>query len=141
MAIEVYLNFNGNCREAVEFYADVFKTEKPVFMTYGESPPDPDWEMPEGAKDLIMHTNINIGGSRVMFSDAFPWMPLVMGNNISLTFLSKDIEEIKSIFNQMKVGGNVGMELQETFWSKSYGTLTDKFGVEWQFSHDNEGKK
>ena len=37
MAVDVYLVFNGNCREAVEFYADVFNTEKPQFMTFGES--------------------------------------------------------------------------------------------------------
>ncbi|MNP75650.1 hypothetical protein D3C76_1727390 [compost metagenome] len=41
---------------------------------------------------------------------------------------------MKSWFNQLKEGGSVTMELQETFWSKLYGSLKDKFGIEWQVS-------
>lgn len=40
MAVNAYLNFNGNCREAVEFYAEVFETEKPQIMSFGDSPPN-----------------------------------------------------------------------------------------------------
>lgn len=138
MAVNVYLNFNGNCREAAEFYAEVFKTEKPQIMTFGESPPNPDYKLPEEAKDLVMHTRLNINGSNVMFSDVFPGSPFIAGNNISLAFVSKEEDEIKSIFEALKVGGKVSMELQETFWSKCYGSLQDKFGIEWQISHEND---
>lgn len=137
MSVDVYINFNGNCREAVEFYAKVFGTETPKMMTFGETPPHPDYPLPEEAKQLIMHTRLNILGSNVMFSDVFPGMPFVAGNNISLAIVSKDIDEVKSLFHQLKEGGKVGMELQETFWSKCYGSCTDKFGIEWQFNHDN----
>ena|SRR5690554_2119475 len=139
MAIDVYMNFNGNCREAVEFYAQVFKTEKPQIMTFGETPPNPEYPLPEEAKNLVMHTRLNIVGSRVMFSDVFPGMPFVQGNNISLSIISESIDEIKSYFNQLQEGGSVGMELQETFWSKCYGSLTDKFGIEWQFNLGDGG--
>jgi PhnB protein len=137
MAVDIYMNFNGNCREAVEYYAEVFGTEKPEIMTFGETPPDPNFALPEEAKDLVMHTRLNIRGSNVMFSDVFPGMPFVAGNNISLSFGSKNIDEIKSLFNKLKEGGSVGMDLQETFWSKCYGNLTDKFGIEWQFNYDS----
>ena len=70
-----------------------------------------------------------------MFSDVFPGMPFVKGNNISLAIVSKNIEEIKYLFNKLKEGGTVAMELQETFWSKCYGHLTDKFGIGWQFNY------
>jgi PhnB protein len=137
VAVDVYLNFNGNCREAVEYYAQVFGTEKPQIMTFGETPPDPDYPLPEEAKNLVMHTRLNINGSNVMFSDVFPGMPFVVGNNISLAVVSKNLDEIKSFFNKLKDGGTVGMDLQETFWSKCYGNLTDKFGIEWQFNYDS----
>ena len=52
MAVDVYLNFNGNCREVAEFYAEVFETDKPEIMTFGEAPPNPDYPLPEEAKDL-----------------------------------------------------------------------------------------
>lgn len=138
MSVEVYINFNGNCREAVEFYAQAFGTEKPIIMAFGDAPPDPKFPIPEEAKDLIMHTRLNISGSNVMFSDVFPGMPFIAGNNISITVVSKNIDEIKTFFNRLKEGGKVAMELQETFWSKCYGNLTDKFGISWQLSYQSE---
>ncbi|MGM0876017.1 MAG: VOC family protein [Bacillota bacterium] len=137
MSVDVYLNFNGNCREAVEFYAQVFGTEKPQIMTFGETPPDPNFNLPEEAKNLVMHTRLNISGSNVMFSDVFPGMSYVEGNNISLSIVSKNLDEIKSSFDNLKEGGTVGMDLQETFWSKCYGQVTDKFGINWQFNYDS----
>lgn len=138
MAVDVYVNFNGTCREAVEFYAKIFKTEKPHFMTFGESPQNSDYPLPENAKELIMHTRLNILGSNVMFSDAFPGHEVTVGNNVNLAVVSEDEELIRSAFNALKEGGHISMELQETFWSKCYGSLRDKFGVEWLFSHENE---
>jgi PhnB protein len=135
MAIDVYLNFNGNCREAAEFYAEVFGTEKPQIMTFGEAPPDPSFNLPDEAKNLVMHTRLTISGSTVMFSDVFPGMPFVQGNNISLSIVSENLDEVRTWFNKLKEGGKVGMDLQETFWSKCYGNLTDKFGMEWQISY------
>lgn len=134
MSVDAYLNFNGNCREAVEYYAQVFGTEIPNMMSFGEMPPNPEYPLPEEAKHLIMHSRLNISGSNVMFSDVFPGMPFVVGNNISLTIVSDNMDEIQSAFNKLKDGGTVGMELQETFWSKCYGSLTDKFGIIWQFN-------
>jgi PhnB protein len=138
MAVGVYINFNGNCREAVEFYAKAFGTEEPKIMAFGDAPPNPEFPIPEEAKKLVMHTELNISGSRVMFSDTFPGMPFNQGNNITLVINSSNVDEIKSIFNNLKEGGKVEMDLQETFWSKCYGNLTDKFGIGWQISHNSE---
>lgn len=135
MAIEAYIYFNGNCREAVEFYAQVFGTDKPQIMTYGDAPPNPEFTLPEEAKNLVLHSRLNISGSNIMFSDVCPGMPFVIGNNISLTIVSADFDEIKSSFNKLKEGGKIEMDLQETFWSKLYGYLVDKYGIHWQFSY------
>lgn len=138
MAIQVYLNFNGNCREAVEFYSEAFNTESPQIMTFGENASDPNFVIPEEAKNLVLHTRLEISGTTIMFSDTFPGMPFTEGNNFSLTLVTKDIEEVKSCYDKLKEGGTVDMELQETFWSKCYGTVTDKFGVKWQLSYDGK---
>lgn len=136
MSVQAYINFNGNCEEAVKYYADIFGTEEPQIMYFREMPPNPDFELPEEALDLVLHTSLVINGTMVMFSDIFPGMPFTVGNNISLTVLSTDINEIELIFNKLKEEGSVDMELQETFWSKLYGSLTDKFGILWQFSYE-----
>lgn len=137
MAIEAYINFNGNCRQAVEFYSNIFEIKEPKIMSFGDIPPNPEFVLPEEAKNLVMHAQLNITGSNVMFSDTFPGSPFIVGNNITLVIGSKNMDEIKSLFNKLKEGGTVDMELQETFWTKCYGSLTDKFGIGWQFSFDN----
>lgn len=134
MAIDIYLNFNGNCREVVEFYADVFGLKAPQIMTFGDVPPDPNHPVPEEAKTLVMHTRLNISGSNVMFSDTFPGMSVTQGDNFSLSLVTKNREEIQSAYDKLKVGGKVKMELQKTFWTELYGSLVDKFGIEWQFN-------
>ncbi len=137
MVVTVYINFNGNCREAVEFYAEVFNTEKQEIMTFAEMPPDPEFEVPEEARDLVLHTSLDINGSTIMFSDILPDTTFITGNNISLTVMTTSVEETEKLFDRLKEGGNVEMELEETFWSKCYGSLTDKFGIVWQLMIDD----
>lgn len=134
MALNIYIYFNGNCREAVEFYAKVFETDPPRIMAFGDAPPDPNYPLPEEAKHLVMHAELNIAGSNVMFSDTFPGSPFTVGDNISLTVVGKDQAKITKYYNELKQGGQVNMELQETFWTKCYGSVTDKYGIPWQLS-------
>ncbi|QAY66084.1 VOC family protein [Paenibacillus protaetiae] len=134
MPIDVYFNFNGNAREAIAFYADAFEAEAPAIIRFGDSPPNPDHPLPEEAKDLVMHANMKILGSTVMFSDVFPGMAFTVGSNITLSISTNDEEQLKRIFHKLKVGGEVNMELQETFWSKLYGQVTDPYGVLWQLN-------
>ncbi len=72
-----------------------------------------------------------------MFSDVPPGMPFTAGNNISLIVGFDNADELKTVFRKLKEGGNIIMELQETFWSKCYGYLTDRFGISWQLSLQN----
>lgn len=135
MALDIYLNFNGNCREVIHFYADVFGVETGNLMTFGEAPPHPDFPLPEEAKDMIMHARLDIDGTGIMFTDVMPGTPFTIGNNVSIVYNSDDQSKMKAIFDKLKVGGNVTMELQETFWSKYYGMLIDKYGTSWMFNH------
>lgn len=138
MSVQSFINFNGNCRKAVEFYAKIFGTEEPLILSYGEIPPNQAFPIAEEVKDLVMHARLNIKGNEVMFSDVVPGMPYVTGNNISLTIISNSKNEIKYFFNKLKEGGRVAMELQETFLSKCYGSLIDKFGIAWNFNYESE---
>jgi len=129
--------FFGNCRETVAFYAKVFKTDKARIMTYGEMPPDPNYPLSDEVKNLVANTMLMIKDNVIMFSDTPPGMPFTQGNNITIIISSDDMDEIKTLYEKLKEGGTVGMKLQETFWSKAYGTLTDKFGIGWQVNFDN----
>lgn len=134
MALNPYLIFDGNAREAALYYAQVFGLEEPNLMTFGSIHGN---ELPPGAENLIMHTNLEIAGGKLMISDNFPGMPFHAGNNFTIAYVSSDEEAIRAAFQKLKEESkSVMMELQETPWSKCYGSLTDKFNIEWQFSHE-----
>lgn len=134
MTVEAYLYYRGNCREAVEFYATIFGAE-PKFMTYGEMPPDVDHPIPEASKHLILHADLPVGESILMFSDITDDMPYTRGNNIALTISGNDLAELRRQFDEMKQGGTVHVEFGKTFWSEGFGSVIDKYGIPWQFNH------
>lgn len=138
MSINAYINFNGNCREAVEFYAKVFDVDKQEIMAYGDVPADEGFPITEETKNLVMHTYLEIEGDIIMFSDIPPDMPFVAGNNVGIVVNIKAIDKLKLVFDRLKADGRVEMELQETFWSKCYGAVIDRFGISWQLNHDDE---
>jgi len=131
MQLELFINFDGNCREAVDFYAKVFRSEAKNMMTYGEAPADPNSPIAEADRDKIMYAGLEIGGITVMFMDMPSDFPLISGNNINPTISLSNTEEIERIFNALKDGGEVYMELQKTFFSEFYGMVRDRFGVIW----------
>ncbi|PRO67254.1 VOC family protein [Alkalicoccus urumqiensis] len=138
MPVQPYLNFPGTCEEAVRFYQSVFSTEAPETMRFSDMPADPEYPLPEEAADRILHTRLTIAGTTVMFSDTFPGMEHTVGTNVTLAVLTDSRENVKQWFHALAENGTVGMELQETFWSPLYGTVTDRFGISWQFNLESD---
>ncbi len=132
----LFINFDGNCREATQFYAKVFESEVQCLMTYGEMPPDPNYPLSDADKEHVMYSCVPIFGCNVMFCDVPSNMPLTKGDNISPTLGTDDQDEIRRLFALLSEGGEVLMPLEKTFWSELYGMVQDKYGVIWQFSHD-----
>ena len=135
MKLEMFINFDGNCREAVEFYAKVFNSKIGNLMTYAEAPPDPNNALKEADRDRIMYAGIPIGGMVLMFMDMPSDLPLTVGDNITPTISTDDKDEVTRLFNELKEGGEVYAELQKAFFSEWYGMVKDKFGVIWQILH------
>ncbi|MDR2854708.1 MAG: VOC family protein [Methanomicrobiales archaeon] len=135
MLIEMFLVFDGDCREAVEFYAKVFKTDVNSLMTYEQMPPDPSYTVPEADRDKVMYASIQFDNALIMCTDIPSGETLTKGNNIIPTVSSEDKDEVRRIFNELKDGGTVGMDLQKTFYSELYGMVTDKFGIVWNILH------
>ncbi len=132
---DVFFNFDGDCREALDFYAKVFGSTPEDVMTYGETPPGEAFVAPEADKDRIMYANLPIFGCNVMFSDTPAGSPYVRGNNISPTLGTDDKDEITRLFHALKEGGQVHMDLEKTFWSDWYAMVEDRYGIIWQLSH------
>ncbi|MDB4913799.1 MAG: hypothetical protein JWM95_1443 [Gemmatimonadetes bacterium] len=123
-----YLNFDGNTREAMEFYAKCLDAQLEV-QTFGDvKAPHP------GAEDRVMHARLTRGSAVLLASDPMPGMPITVGNNVWITQDCESVEEIDRLFVAFGEGGTVIMKLDNTFWGARFGMLTDKFGINWMFN-------
>jgi len=133
MKISPYVAFNGNCADAVAFYEKAFNVKAEI-MRYKDAPAENGYEASEGTENLIMHAQMDFDGVSIMFCDVSPEYPVNIGNNITIMLELNSMVVIKTVFDALKDSGEVSMELQETFWSKYFGSLTDKFGINWNIS-------
>jgi PhnB protein len=124
-----YLNFGGDCAEAMAFYQSVLGG-KLEMMTFGDAPMD----TPPEQKDLVMHSTLQNDTLSFMASDAMPDSDRVVGTNIALSIAGSDEAQITAFFEALSQGGTVDHPLKKEFWGDSFGMLTDKFGVHWMFN-------
>jgi PhnB protein len=138
-SVSTYLNFPGNTEEAFNFYKKVFGAEfdQPI-SRMGEVPPQDDRPpLSEKEKNLVMHVSLPIlAGHILMGTDAVESMgfPLKYGNNVYINLQPDTLAETKRLFTALSEGGKVETELQKMFWGDTYGSLTDKYGVQWMFN-------
>jgi PhnB protein len=128
----VYLTFNGNADEAINFYKDNLNGTVEFMQRFGESPMPVD----EQYSNQVMHAVLDLGGFKIMFSDTAGKAVVTFGDNFSIALNFTSDEEIEKAFAAMSAGGNITMPLQDTFWGAKFGMCTDKFGVNWMFNHD-----
>jgi PhnB protein len=143
--INPYLNFDGNCEEAFNFYKSVFGGEFGYVGRFSEMPESPEFSIPDEMKNRIMHISLAIGGSQtnmLMGSDTGgDWASNhIVGNNISISIGASSKEEADRIFQALSAGGTVTMPLDNVFWGDYFGMCIDKFGINWMMSFNENFK-
>ncbi|UAL53591.1 VOC family protein [Metabacillus dongyingensis] len=133
-----YLMMNGNAKEAIQFYEKALDGKVLFNQTFGEMPANPEFPLPEEAKELVSHAMVKVGETDLMFSDMFPGQTSQIGDQVTICLSTNDIEKSKQIFESLKQDGEVKMPLQEAFFSPAYGIVTDKFGVTFQIYTEGE---
>jgi PhnB protein len=128
----MFLYFDGNCREAVEFYAKVFQSEVQELTTYGEMPPDPNMPVSEADRNRVMYAGVPFGNITFMFCDMPSAEDYITGTNINPVLGTDSKDDVLRIFNDLKDGGEVYMEPGKTFFSDFYCMVQDKYGIIWQ---------
>ena len=121
-----YLTFNGNCREAMDFYKESLGGEL-SFIVVGESPVAN--QVPPSMKNHILHSSLKTDDLEIMATDMQP-ESLNEGNAVHMCLIFKNEEETRSLFDKLSVGGKVKQPLHEMFFGL-IGALTDKFGKHW----------
>ncbi|MBU8879885.1 VOC family protein [Bacillus sp. FJAT-29790] len=125
-----YLTFNGNAREALEYYKEIFEGEIFGIQTFGEA----DFPTPPEADDKVMHAEFKKDNLFLMVSDAFLSDSVQAGNNISLALELESEEEIQKLYARLSQKGTVLMELQDTFWGAKYAKVKDAYDVIWDLN-------
>lgn len=138
--VNVYLNFDGNCGEAFQFYKSVFGGEFPHISRFADMPPQEG--MPPFSEEManrIMHVSLPISKeTMLMGSDTGgEWASsFQQGNNFAISINTDSKEEADRLFNGLSSGGKVTMPMADTFWGDYFGMFTDKFGVNWMMSYN-----
>jgi PhnB protein len=137
-SINVYLHFNGNCREAMNFYKECIGGNLDL-QTVAGSPLEA--QCPAAMKDNVMHATLTKGNLVLMASDMMGPGGYQKGNNIALTLNCDSEEEINSLFGKLSVGGKVIDPLKKQFWGALFGVFEDKFGIRWMLNYDQNVKQ
>lgn len=131
MKMATYLNFPGNCKEALQFYEKHLGAQIIMMMTFDQMP-DPKMA-PPGMEKGILHARIMIGDTPLMASDG----PKVEPMRSAYLSLSVDSSaEAERIYKVLSEGGQVFMPMAEMFFAHRFGQLRDKFGINWMVIHE-----
>lgn len=134
-----YLSFAGNTREAFAFYEKALGAQIQAMLRYADVPAPPAGSAAEGCGgqpaptgDGIMHASLALPGGAMLFAGDMP--PGVPFNGIQGAMLALEYDTVaqaEAAFAALAEGGQVTMALAPAFWAKTFGMLTDRFGVSW----------
>jgi len=132
MQFTPYLNFDGQCAEAFALYEKIFDGKITFMMTNGESPMKD--TVPVELHGAVMHATLELpGGQSLQGADAAgDWYKTPAGFAVSISL--DDVEKAEHIFKELVHGGVERMAMQETFWAKRFGMLTDRFAIPWMIN-------
>ncbi len=136
MQVNPYFFFDGNCRQAFEFYAQCLGIEVKAMLTGADTPECAG--MPADTRDKIMHACIDLGDSLLMGSDWMNSEPFEGIKGCAVNLDVSSVAEAERLFHALSEGGNVHMPLEKTFFAAAFGMLRDRFGVPWMVHCEKE---
>jgi PhnB protein len=123
-----YLTLDGNCEQAVKFWAEILGATLDI-KRMGDSP----MPCPPEAKNRVMHAALKTPDLLLMASDSMVGQPLAKGSQIALSLHFTSKEEQDRVWHGLAAGGSVIMPLEDQFWGR-FGMLFDKFGIQWMLN-------
>lgn len=136
VTLNPYLNFNGNCEEAFNFYKSVFGGEFDSFSRFNDGPNNP--PVSESEANKVLNVALPISPGNVLMGSDVPdsFGKATFGDNNHISITTDSEEEAAKLFNGLSDGGEVMMPLEKTFWGAYFGMFADKFGVRWMVSYN-----
>ena len=144
MKIHIYLNFTDKTEAAFRFYEKVLGGKLTDFHRFGGMPSDGSFELIPEQKNLVMHVALQMpDGQMIMGSDMLPGMgpARVEGNNYSISVHPDSRQEADRIFNALAEGGAITMPIADQFWGDYFGSVADRFGINWMVNYTDPAKR
>ena len=138
MRIHPYLNFEGRAEEAFRFYAKVLGGTLTEIYRFSGMPAGGGFELTPEQQNLVLHVGLELPhGQLIMGSDVLAGMgpAHVAGNNVSISVHPESRQEADRIFTALAEGGAVTMPIVDQFWGDYFGSLTDRFGMNWMVNY------
>ncbi len=135
--VNPYINFQGNCEVAFNYYKSVFGGEFLMMNRFSEMPPQEGMELSAADMNKIMHVSLPISKETLLMGSDVggEWASgIVIGNNITISITADSKEQADHLFNSLSEGGKVTMPMDLTFWGSYFGMCTDKFDINWMIS-------
>lgn len=129
-----YLTFNGNCREAMTFYKDVFGGNL-TLQTVAETPMAA--QCPTGMQHQIMHSTIEKGSFVLMATDMVGPGGFQPGTDMAIALKFDEVTEIQNCFSRLSEKGLVIDDLKQQPWGALFGVVKDKFDKVWMLECSN----
>jgi len=133
MKVRTFLNYGGNCEQALRFYEQHLGGKITMMMTQAQQPNGN--HVPADRKNAILHAQMELGDTEIMASDvpAEHFQPM---RSAYLSLLVDSIDEAESIYALLSEGGQIFMPMEETFFAFRFAMLRDKFGTSWMILHE-----
>jgi len=142
--VNPYINFNGNCEEAFNYYKSVFGGEFITNDRFSDMPPQEGMELSAADMNKIMHVSLPISKETLLMGSDVggEWASgIVIGNNITISITADTREQADHFFSKLSEGGKVTMPMDQTFWGSYFGMCTDKFDINWMISFGQTPKE
>jgi PhnB protein len=128
MQMNPYLNFNGTCEAAFNFYQKCLGGEIVAMIRNSDTPAGA--QAPADRQSKIMHARLIAQGQVLMGSDT-PDAHYSVPKGFAVSISVAEPDEADRIFGALSEGGSVHMPIQETFWAIRFGMFVDQFGIPW----------
>lgn len=126
-----YLSFDGNAREAMEFYQAALGGDL-VVKTHGEVTGDAAGPM----ADKVMHARLLFDSGVLMASDIPSDRYTKPTPMVQMSINTESVQETEELFSKMSEGGSIFMPPQKTFWAECFAMFADKYGVSWMLNYE-----
>lgn len=134
LKLQPYLAFNGNCKNALQFYKSILGGSIENEQTYN----DLEIEIPGNYRDKLQHAELKGNGFHIMAYDASPDTPLTNGTNINMSIDVDSKEKGEEIFNKLSKNGTVHTPFQEMSWNALYGRCSDQYNISWMVNYKKD---